>query len=315
MATSPMPRSRSAIAVLLSAGTLATIAGVAGTSAALAQSDDAHAHLPETLELVGIVRDFKERGVDGGHPDFERAPGAGFGHYVGIVADELGSGDKPEFASTGFALVSEWRDAQGRPMLPPRDDIAAREGDVAGEIASTAGDAVTSAATFASWFRDVPMVNVSRTLAISLQRQPGTNVYVFDDTEDPTYQDRGGFFPIDGELFGNSAGEDRNFHFTYELATEFVYDSDAPQTFRFVGDDDVWVFVDGRLVIDIGGVHAKIDQTIDLSRLEWLEDGKVYSLHFFFAERHRAKSNFRIETTLNLRSKPITTPPSMLLYD
>jgi len=137
---------------------------------------------------------------------------------------------------------------------------------------------------------------------ITLVRQPNSDVYTFDDKETPEYVATGGFFPINGQLFGNSAGENKNFHFTYELATEFMYNRGTGQVFTFTGDDDVWVFIDGRLVIDIGGVHSAVSQTIDLDRLDWLTDGQTHSLKFFFAERHRTQSNFRIDTTLNLRN-------------
>ena len=68
---------------------------------------------------------------------------------------------------------------------------------------------------------------------------------------------------------------------------------------EFVGDDDVWVFVNEMLVIDLGGIHGATEQYVDLNRLG-LEDGETYTLDFFFAERHRTQSNFRFQTNLLL---------------
>ena len=257
---------------------------------------------PQSVVLTGVVRDFGERSTIHGHPDFERRPDGGFGHYVHMVADELDSDHKPAFRSTGVMLTAPWRDASGRATIDPRPYIEPRSGDQPGAINTQAHTAVTSPQSLRQWFRDVPGVNLSAPLAITLHRDPATNSYVFDDTQDPNYASLGGFFPINNQLLGNSAGNDRNYHFTFELPTEFVYQRGTGQVFRFIGDDDVWVFIDGKLVIDIGGVHAAVSQTIDLDRLGWLEDGERYDLRFFFAERHRTQSNFRIETTLVLRS-------------
>ena len=66
------------------------------------------------------------------------------------------------------------------------------------------------------------------------------------------------------------------------------------------------MFVDGRLVIDLNGVHGAEEQTVDIERLD-LEDGEVYRLSFFFAERHRTQSNFRMQTNLKLDTVDIPT--------
>ncbi len=265
---------------------------------------------PEVLELTGIVRDFQERWVPSGHPDFERRPDLGFGRYVGNVAPYLGPDFKPVFTGAGHQLISEWRDSEDRPICYTLFDPAL--GDQAGVVGPVDTGGIVSAETFNQWFRDSPGKNLSAVLRIELIRQPD-GTYVFDDKDDPLYSSLGGFFPIEDQLFGNPGGfPDRNFHFTFELRGTFVYDAMGQQIFRFTGDDDVWVYIDGRLVIDLGGVHEAVDQIVDLNRLR-LEHGRTYRLDFFFAERHRTQSNFRITTNLELKCD--TVPSITAAFD
>ncbi len=265
---------------------------------------------PDTLTLTGIVRDFRELSVPYGHPDFERRPDSGFGLYTGNVGPTLDNDGKPMAIGGGKKVNSQWRDSQGRTINPALYDSSL--GDSAGSFGPGDNGGITLD-LFYQWFRDVPGVNMSAPLPVTLHLEPNSNTYVFDDKEDPNYVNTGGFFPINGQLFGNSAGGTKNFHFTYELSTQFTYIHNSGQVFTFTGDDDVWVFIDGQLVIDLGGVHGSTSQTIDLDRLSWLTDGQTYTLNFFFAERHRTQSNFRIETSIMLQNGEL--PRVMAMYD
>lgn len=295
-------------AFLMAAAIGATIPFAVG-----AGGSDQFASLPSTLTLTGVVRDFREVGTNGGHADFERNPSAGFGHYFNECADTLDSDGKPVFSSTGYLKSSDWRDGSNRPIMPPRSYIDAAPGDKAGAMSASQGGALTTAQAFGQWFRDTPGVNMSRPLGITLVRNPGTNTYTFNDTTDAAFRSLGGFFPINGDLLGNSAGGSQNFHFTFELATTFQYNKNTGQVFSFTGDDDVWVFIDNKLVVDIGGIHSAVSQSVNLDRLNWLKDGQNYSLKFFFAERHRTQSNCRIDTNLVLRT--VTMPQVSSVFD
>lgn len=141
---------------------------------------------------------------------------------------------------------------------------------------------------FDQWFRDVPGVNQSIPLQIELT-DAGGGVYTYENSE---------FFPIDGEGFGNE-GQPHNYSFTLELRTKFEYKGGEVFTFR--GDDDVFAYINGKLVIDLGGIHSALESVVDLDDRAaelGITPGNTYSLDFFFAERHATQSNFRIDTSI-----------------
>ncbi|CAN5762492.1 hypothetical protein BH11PLA1_BH11PLA1_22080 [soil metagenome] len=271
---------------------------------ATAAGTDAFANLPSTLTLNALIRDFKPNGVTGGHSDFEAYSNS----YITtqLVNDTLDSEGKPVFRQKrGQQITTEYKNSSGQPINPLQYD--ASKGDIRGVVSTVGSDQLTSAAKYAQWYRDTAGVNLSKAVPLTFKRVSGTNRYVFDSATDAPYAAKGGFFPIDGELFGNQGTTGKNFAFSTEISTEFVYERGAGHVFTFTGDDDVWVFIDNKLVLDLGGLHSKKTQTLQLDRLTSLESGRTYSLKVFHAERHTNESNFRIETTLSLRPADLPT--------
>ena len=152
---------------------------------------------------------------------------------------------------------------------------------------------VTSPASFASWYTTDPNGTVNVAVADRLrltEDPPGSGRFVFDDSS---------FFPIDGRGF-ETGSTSNNFHFTSELHAEFRYK--GREVFTFRGDDDLFVFVNDRLALDLGGVHTPEEGTIDFDAQAaalGLVIGDYYPLDIFHAERHTVQSNFRIETTID----------------
>ena len=252
---------------------------------------------PASLELTGVVRDFRAYGSPGGHPAMERGnrpAGLGPRWVTGnLVEPILGDDGKPAFTNNGIIVKTAWKDAAGRNIamqLPPA------AGDVPGEL-TNAWNEFLDPASFPELFNDVPGVNLSAPLTLTFNLQ-ADGTYLFDADNDPAYS--GGFFPINNQLFGNYTAT-RNYHFSFELHTRFIYDAAGGQLLEFSGDDDVWVFIDDRLVIDLGGRHSEKTMFVDLNRLN-LTDGQTYRLDFFLMERQTSGSHCKFSTNLPLEA-------------
>jgi fibro-slime domain-containing protein len=193
---------------------------------------------------------------------------------TGVVRDFQDSHPDFETFSGTSATLNMVEDTLGAASKPVYADDPSR-------------DQSTGEANFNQWYRNVSEVN--RPYYVKIELEQNGDIATFESDA---------FFPLDGEGFGNQ-GREHNYHFTTEFHTEFQYN--GGETFRFTGDDDLWVFINRKLAIDLGGLHPELSAEVRLDEVAGqlgIETGKVYELSLFHAERHTEHSHFRVDTTM-----------------
>ncbi len=282
-----------------------------------------HGQAPTTLSLKAKLRDFHELPDGNGppypgdrHPDFNNdayASCSGTGYVSNTIrVDPIAPADSIIFPYDN------------------RNPTLVKQFDGSGKRCFTDDPPTTT--RFDQWFNDKD-ASINRPFLTTLQfnLKPGTT------TANPVYEYlNDAYFPLDANnaatsggaytdlpgqtlnTFGHSTGggnTNHNFGFTMEFHANFTYKKGnaaagiQPQTFNFTGDDDVWAYINGKLVIDLGGIHVAENASVNLDDLG-LTDGESYILDFFFAERHTTESHCKISTSLQLESNPpkVATP-------
>ena len=125
----------------------------------------------------------------------------------------------------------------------------------------------------------------------------------FTETNYYEWKDLPANFPVSDD------GRAHNWFFGMNFAISFslTADYEGPLEYTFFGDDDLWVFLDGRLICDIGGVHSSIGEYVNLRDYLPVGSSGQHTLSFFYTERGASGSTCYMSFTLPSVSSATTS--------
>ena len=264
---------------------------------------------PNPLILPIVYHDFQSWKDPSGHPDFEHYLGSG---VAGTTQATLGANGFPVHVASCVAWsTNNCAPGTATPTWDPTVDY------------------------YGMWYVDNATYNKTIVQTLTLpQIAGGAFQYSSDVNPLGNLTPNRGFFPLDSAMgWGNTPGQTDNFGFTSVTRYWFQYNGTA--TLSFFGDDDVFVFINKTLAVDLGGTHQRAQGGITLDAANGtgfscdfvapgpgnasmglaavcdptvatspghtvnlgLTKGSVYEIDVFQAERHTSASNYQL--TLN----------------
>ncbi len=276
------------------------------------------------LRVPALFRDFNAASSANGHPDFQVSCG-GEAITTGLVKPDLDAAGKPQLVADGASCITtaasfkQWYTDSDKSHAIVGDIVLFKKTSGTGYVNrwGAMGEpwtAVTNEQWAANTYDECKATGCTPCTYNPNQGCKGT-VVDYDGTPF--------FFPLDkspdaltdtrteakvGPDYGYASwpwektvvpgAGTHNFHFTTEVKYWFQYQAASSPTLDFTGDDDVWVFINGKLAVDIGGVHPPKSGSVTLDAATGksfgLGDGKVYAISIFHAERKTEGSSFRL---------------------
>lgn len=259
-------------------------------------------------------------GSDGGNEDYNKYDGA-TRLSLGIMQKRLGEDsypivDKGKEESSSYLFST--KAGTGKEFYPGANHLFKQDADGYYEYDSTKN--------FAQFNKN--------TKEFTVYKVPGSSKDPIDLQQGSKH---GSFFPFN--TLGDSKYNDipqiseasPDFHFGMTMSAKFIQPKDGKingnnMVFEFSGDDDVWVYIDGVLVLDIGGIHNAVFGSINfadgtvtfgnnntdlktlfknangegdfVSEKNIFKDYTMHTINFYYLERGKGDSNCKLKFNL-----------------
>ena len=261
-------------------------------------------------------------GSDGGNEDYNKYRGP-FDLSLGIMQKRLGEDsypivDKGKKESSSYLFST--KEGTGKEFYSDANYLFKQDADGYYEYDSTKN--------FAQFNKN--------TKEFTVYKVPGSSKDPIDLQQGSKH---GSFFPFNTlgvhKYWGipQISEKSPDFHFGMTMSAKFIQPKDGKingnnMVFEFSGDDDVWVYIDGVLVLDIGGIHNSVSGSIDfaegtvkvgsnnytlknlfkeagaekegdfVSRKDIFKDYTVHTINFYYLERGKGDSNCKLKFNL-----------------